>query len=93
MNYLNEYGGFVDYYLSEPESYEGESKILANFYQGDQSIESFVSLLQINGLSLNLDEEDSFISTDYMIDPDVTDQILCIRREINGSLIGIVWES
>lgn len=93
VEYLNEYSGFIDCYLSEPESYEDDSETLANFYQGDQSTESFVNLLQIDSLILNLDEEDGFISTDYMIDPDVSDQVLCVRREINGSLIGIVWES
>lgn len=89
--FLNKDSGFVDDYVKGQENF-ADSERLTQFYQGDKSITSFVALLQAMQINLIISETKSMVATDYMIDPTVSDQILCVYRKLGGDLIDIALE-
>lgn len=55
------------------------------------NIHSFIENIKIDSISLWLGE--NFISIDFMIDPDLSDEILCIKYNSCLEIENISWES
>lgn len=91
-DYLNNDREFMDDYLNEPDEYAGSEPLVA-FYEGDKSISSFVGLLQVMQINLIINDTKTLIASDYMIDQNYSDQILCVYRKSNGDLMNIGAES
>ncbi len=93
--------------LHEDESYMTEnlgeiqeqvnSPKLQKLIDDNATIEHFVAMMNLTNISLWADIDFSigkpFISFDYMIDKEYSDEILCVRYDLEGNLIHVAHES
>ena len=56
-------------------------------------ITEFVSKMTVTNVSLWIDSEQPHIAMDFMIAPDESDEILCVKFDEDAKIISIDWES
>ncbi|MCI7222918.1 DUF2004 domain-containing protein [Fusobacterium sp.] len=56
-------------------------------------IVDFVMAMTLNNIHLWIDDENSQITMDFMIAPEESDQILCVKFNPQGEVLEVVWES
>lgn len=77
-------------YIQEHIEEMSHSKILQKL--GDNfSVQNFANAMKLEMIWLN--EEDSEVYFDYMIDKNNSDQILVVRFDMNGNFLEVAWES
>lgn len=80
--YLNEDSEYMDFHIEEIED--------NNF---PTNVNDFVSAMEVTGVALWINDDDSKIIIDFMIAPEESDQILCVKFNPQGEVLGIAWES
>lgn len=80
--YLNEDREYMDFHIEELE----ESNFPTN-------VADFVSAMEVTGVGLWIDGDAPGITMDFMISPEESDQILCVKFNPQGEVLGIAWES
>lgn len=78
--YLEEDSEYMDFHLSELEDLNFPDKI-----------SDFVNAMEVTGIGIWL--QDNIIVVDFMINKDNSDEILCLKFDIEGNLKDIAWES
>lgn len=99
--YLQEDSSYIDSHRDE-ELTEDSNTIAALFNQATVTPEQFVEKMQLTQVGLwafpvTLENEkpvnDSPMVMDYMIDSEVSDEILAVKLSIEGNVTGVMWES
>lgn len=80
--YLNEDSGYMDFHIEELE----ESNFPTN-------VADFVSTMEVTGVGLWIDGDTPGITMDFMISPEESDQILCVKFNPQSEVLDIAWES
>lgn len=53
----------------------------------------FVMAMTLHGVGLWIDGDNSLVTMDFMIDPEESDQILCVKLNSQGEVLSVDWES
>ena len=80
--YLNDDGYYINFHIEECELEDLPSDII-----------EFVSKMTVTNVSLWIDSEQPHIAIDFMIAPDESDEILCVKFGEDAKIISIDWES
>ena len=89
IKYLNEDDGFMSSHLDEIEDRE-----ILDELRNDPTVANFVNAMNITGLMIWEHVSGGvFVTFDYVIDSEYSDQILAVTFDIDGEFQEIVWES
>lgn len=90
IDYLTNDDKFINYYVDAIEDYDLPQ--LAQLIDTQLTAENFVKLLKLQTFSMWIDDALG-VQLDYMLDPEQSDQILCVKFDMNGECLHIAWES
>ena len=80
--YLNDDSYYIDFHIEECELEDLPSDIT-----------EFVTKMNITNIGLWIESEEPHITMDFMIAPDKSDEILCVKFGKDAKIISIDWES
>ena len=80
--YLNDDSYYIDFHIEECELEDLPSDIT-----------EFVTKMNITNIGLWIESEEPHITMDFMIAPDESDEILCVKFGKDAKIISIDWES
>ena len=80
--YLNDDSYYIDFHIEE-----------CGLEDLPSDITEFVSKMTVTNVSLWIDSEKPHITMDFMIAPDESDEILCVKFGEDAKIIAIDWES
>ena len=80
--YLNDDSYYIDFHIEE-----------CGLEDLPSDITEFVSKMTVTNVSLWIDSEQPHIAMDFMIAPDESDEILCVKFGEDAKIIAIDWES
>ena len=80
--YLNDDSYYIDFHIEECE-----------LEDLPRDITEFVSKMTVTNVDLWIDSEQPHIAMDFMIAPDESDEILCVKFGEDAKIIAIDWES
>ena len=82
ITYLKDDSYYIDFHIEECGLEDLPSDITA-----------FVSKMTVTNVGLWIDSERPHITMDFMIEPDESDEILCVKFGEDAKIISIDWES
>lgn len=81
IEYLNSDRYYIDFHIEEVE------------LDLPSDATDFADQMSVTNIGLWTDSKTPHITIDFMIDPEVSDEILCVKFGEGNEIIGIVWES
>ena len=82
ITYLKDDSYYIDFHIEECELEDLSSDIT-----------EFVTKMNITNIGLWIESEEPHITMDFMIAPDKSDEILCVKFGKDAKIISIDWES
>ena len=82
ITYLKDDSYYIDFHIEECELEDLSSDIT-----------EFVTKMNITNIGLWIESEEPHITMDFMIAPDESDEILCVKFGKDAKIISIDWES
>ncbi|MFE7427491.1 DUF2004 domain-containing protein [Streptomyces sp. NPDC057545] len=93
--YLREDRCFIDYHVEELEDSETVVRLVRDAADEAVGADSFAAAMRLSSVGLWLSglSDGPPVILDYMVDPELSDQILAVKLTRDGTVVSVDWES